>query len=292
MTTLRTLLLTALAMFAFAANSVLCRLALHKASIDPASFASVRLVSGALVLALLLRRKSGAAAHSPAPSPSPVSARPDWIAATMLWVYVVCFSFAYLSLAAGTGALILFGAVQLTMFSVGMASGERFAPMAWAGLALSVAGFVHLVSPGIEAPAPWGAALMALAGIAWGVYSLRGRKVGDPLAATANNFLRASPLALAMSVVLASSMQASASGIALAIASGAITSGLGYVVWYAALRGLTSLRAAAVQLSVPPIAAIGGALLLAETITTRLWLDSLAILGGITLVLMARAHRP
>ena len=288
MTTLRTLLLTALAMFAFAANSVLCRLALHKASIDPASFASVRLVSGALVLALLLRRKTGAAAHSP----SPVSAGPDWIAATMLWVYVTCFSFAYLSLAAGTGALILFGAVQLTMFSVGMASGERFAPMAWAGLALSVAGFVHLVSPGIEAPAPWGAALMALAGIAWGVYSLRGRKVGDPLAATANNFLRASPLALAMSVVLASSMQASASGIALAIASGAITSGLGYVVWYAALRGLTSLRAAAVQLSVPPIAAIGGALLLAETITTRLWLDSLAILGGITLVLMARAHRP
>ena len=278
----RTLLLTALAMLAFAANSVLCRLALQQVSIDPASFASVRLVSGALMLALLLRIKGGAAPSA--------SARPDWPAALMLWIYVACFSFAYVSLSAGTGALILFGTVQLTMFSVGLWAGERFAPLAWAGLALSVAGLVYLVSPGVTAPAPLGAALMATAGIAWGVYSLRGRKAPDALAATAANFLRAAPLALVLSLALVSSLKVSASGVALAVASGAITSGIGYVIWYAALRGLTALRAAAVQLSVPPIAAFGGALLLAEPITPRLWLATLAILGGIALVLLARAR--
>ena len=174
MTPLRTVALTAVAMLAFAANSLLCRLALQQASIDPASFGSLRLVAGALVLGAIVRLRAGPAR----------SARIDWVAAAMLWVYVACFSFAYLALAAGTGALILFGAVQLTMFSVGLRAGERFSSAAWTGLALAVAGLVYLVSPGIAAPAPASAALMAAAGVAWGIYSLRGRGAGDPIAAT------------------------------------------------------------------------------------------------------------
>jgi drug/metabolite transporter (DMT)-like permease len=282
--TLRTLLLTSVAMLAFAANSLLCRLALQQASIDPASFGSVRLVSGALVLAAIVRLRSGPQA----------AARTDWLAAAMLWTYVACFSFAYLTLAAGTGALILFGAVQLTMFGVGLHAGERFTPAAWAGLALALGGLVYLLSPGIAAPAPQGAALMAVAGIAWGVYSLRGRGAGDPVAATAGNFLRAAPLALGLSLLFASTFKVSATGLALAIASGALTSGLGYVVWYAALPGLTALRAATVQLSVPPLTAAAGVLLLSEALSMRLVLASAAILGGIALVLFSRtlATRP
>ena len=278
--TLRTLALTALAMLAFAANSVLCRLALQHQAIDPASFASVRLVSGALVLAVIVRLRS----------PASAPARTDLIAAAVLWVYVAFFSFAYVLLSAGSGALILFGAVQLTMFGAGLRAGERFAPLAWAGLALSVGGLVYLVSPGLQAPAPVGAALMAVAGIAWGVYSLRGRNVPDALAATARNFLLAAPVALAASLLLEAQFSASASGVALAVASGAVTSGIGYVIWYAALGGLSTLRASAVQLSVPPIAALGGALVLAEPITPRLGLASLAILGGVALVLSTHSR--
>ena len=281
----RTALLTALAMLAFAANSLLTRLALQGQHIDPASFGSVRLASGALVLAAIVRWRVDPAA----------AARRDWLAAVMLWVYVVCFSYAYLTLAAGTGALILFGAVQLTMFGAGLARGERFVPLAWAGFALAVGGLVVLVSPGLAAPEPLGAALMAGAGIAWGVYSLRGRGAGEPVAATAGNFARATPLALAVSVVafgLGGPVKADAAGLVLAVASGGLTSGIGYVIWYAALPGLSALRAASVQLAVPPLAAAGGVLLLAEPLTPRLALSSLAILGGIALVLAARRPPP
>ena len=267
-------------MVAFAANSLLCRLALAQPRIDPGSFGSIRLVSGALVLALIVRMRAG----SDAPS------RSDWLAATMLFAYVALFSFAYLSLSAGTGALILFGAVQLTMLGAGLRAGERFAPAAWAGLVAAVAGLVYLVSPGVSAPAPLGATSMALAGAAWGVYSLRGRGIADPLAATASNFARAVPLALALSVLTAGTVHADGPGVALAVASGALSSGIGYVIWYAALRGLTAMRAATVQLSVPPIAAIGGALMLAEPLTPRLMVASAAILGGIAVVLATRAR--
>jgi drug/metabolite transporter (DMT)-like permease len=276
----RTALLTAVAMVAFAANSLLCRLALQEPLIDPPSFGSIRLVSGALTLALIARMKS---------PPSP-SARPDWLAAAMLFAYVAFFSFAYLTLSAGTGALILFGAVQITMFSVGLRAGEAFRPMAWAGFVLAVAGLVYLVSPGLTAPPLLGAVLMAAAGVAWGAYSLRGRGVADPLAATAGNFLRATLFALGLSLLLATRAHASATGVVLAIVSGAITSGIGYVIWYAALNGLSAMRAATVQLSVPPLAAFGGALLLSEAVTTRLALSSAAILGGIAIVLTSRAH--
>lgn len=281
MSTLRTLLLTGAAMLAFAANSLLCRLALAQARIDPASFGSIRLASGSLALALIVRLR-----------PRPQGAAPcvDWLAAAMLFAYVALFSFAYLSLPAGTGALILFGAVQLTMLGAGLRAGERFAPAAWGGLAAAIAGLVYLVSPGIAAPAPLGAASMALAGAAWGVYSLRGRGIADPLAATASNFARAVPLAAALSLVAVAAAHADAAGVALAVASGALTSGIGYVIWYAALRGLSAMRAATVQLSVPPIAAIGGVLMLSEPLTSRLLAASVAVLGGIAVVLATRAR--
>ncbi len=282
-TTARTIALTALAMLAFAANSLLCRLALQQQSIDAASFGSVRLVSGALVLWAIVHVRSGARAQ----------ARTDWLAATMLWAYVAGFSFAYITLPAGTGALILFGAVQLTMFSAGLASGERFTLIAWGGFALAAAGLLYLVSPGLTAPPLPGTLLMAAAGIAWGVYSLRGRGGGEAVAATAGNFMRAAPLALlvsAASFLFIGAPHASASGITLAIASGAVTSGLGYVIWYAALPHLTSLRAATVQLSVPPLAALGGVWWLSEALSMRVVLSSGAILGGIALVLLSRAR--
>jgi drug/metabolite transporter (DMT)-like permease len=282
-TTARTIALTTLAMLAFAANSLLCRLALQQQSIDAASFGSVRLVSGALVLWAIVRWRAGPV----------VRPRSDWLAATMLWVYVAGFSLAYVTLPAGSGALILFGAVQLTMFAVGLRSGERFTPLAWAGFALAVGGLLYLVSPGLAAPPLTGTLLMAAAGVAWGVYSLRGRGAGEPVAATAGNFMRAVPLALIVSVLsiaFAGAPHASANGLALAIASGAVTSGLGYVLWYAALPHLSSLRAATVQLAVPPLAALGGVWWLSEALSMRLVLASAATLSGIALVLASRAR--
>ncbi|GAC1334950.1 MAG: DMT family transporter [Collimonas sp.] len=279
---LQAIVLTAAAMLAFAANSLLCRLALQQRGIDPASFASIRLVSGAITLAVIVRFKT------PRLSPG----HTDWLAATMLFAYVAFFSFAYLTLPAGTGALILFGAVQLTMLIVGLRSGEMFGPGAWLGLALAVAGLVYLVSPGVAAPPLLGAALMAIAGVAWGVYSLRGRGVADPLAATAGNFARAVPLTLLLSLLFVANAYADAAGVALAIASGALTSGIGYVIWYAALSKLSAMRAATVQLSVPLIAAFGGVAFLSEAITPRLVAASVAILGGIALVLTSKSQKP
>ncbi|WP_431822609.1 DMT family transporter [Burkholderia sp. F1] len=275
----RTVLLTTAAMFAFASNSLLCRLALRDAQIDAASFGSLRLVSGALMLAIVARAGAG--------RPPP---RADWLAAAMLFAYVACFSFAYLSVSAATGALILFGAVQLTMFAAGLHAGERFAAPGWVGMAAAVAGLLYLVSPGVSAPTPGGVVLMSAAGVAWGVYSLRGRGLADPLAATAGNFLRAAPMALALSAAFAGHFHPTMRGALLAVASGALTSGIGYVIWYAALKHLTAMRAAAVQLSVPPIAACGAVLFLAERPTWRLAIASAAILGGIALVLASRAH--
>lgn len=307
----RTVGLTVVAMLAFAANSLLCRLALQQGAIDAASFGSVRLVSGALALGLILqwRFRANAAnaanatnanatnanaanatnpANAAGVASAPTRPAPDWWAAAMLWAYVACFSFAYLSLSAGTGALILFGCVQLTMFAAGLRAGERFSPRAWGGFVAALAGLVYLVSPGLAAPPLLGAVLMAAAGVAWGLYSLRGRRAGDALAATGANFRRATPMALALSALSLSAFHASGVGVLLAVLSGAVTSGLGYVVWYAALRGLTALRAATVQLSVPPLAALGGALLLSEALTPRLLLASAAILGGVAAVLFSR----
>ena len=277
----RTVLLTVVAMGAFAANSLLCRLALGQELIDAATFTTVRVISGAVSLSLIaaFRRRT----HDRGTA--------DWRAAAMLFTYMAFFSFAYLSLSAGTGALILFGAVQLTMFIFALRQGEHFPLLSWAGLTLAILGLIYLVSPGVTAPDPWGAVLMAIAGIAWGFYSLLGRDAADPLEATARNFVYSVPLVLVVSLFYLDDFSSSSNGLALAVASGAITSGGGYVIWYAALRGLTATRAATVQLSVPAIAAFGGIVMLSEEITLRLLLASAATLGGVAIVLARRAAK-
>lgn len=267
-------------MLAFAANSVLCRLALGPGLIDAASFTAVRVVSGAAVLGLILLLRKDRA-----------QAAPDWRSVITLFIYMAFFSFAYLSLAVGTGALVLFGCVQLTMFIVALKSGENFSAISWAGLALAMAGLIYLVSPGLTAPNPLGAGLMAIAGIAWGLYSLIGRSVTDPVRATAYNFIYSVPLVIVTSLIFIADLQVSMRGASLAAASGAIASGIGYVIWYAALRGLRATSAATVQLSAPVIAAIGGVILLSEEVTPRLLFASAATLGGIALVLGQRADK-
>ena len=218
-------------------------------------------------------------------------AAPDWRSVITLFIYMAFFSFAYLSLAVGTGALVLFGCVQLTMFIVALKSGENFSAISWAGLALAMAGLIYLVSPGLTAPNPLGAGLMAIAGIAWGLYSLIGRSATDPVRATAYNFIYSVPLVIVTSLIFIADLQVSMRGASLAAASGAIASSIGYVIWYAALRGLRATSAATVQLSAPVIAAIGGVILLSEEVTPRLLFASAATLGGIALVLGQRADK-
>lgn len=273
---MRTALWTGCALLAFAANSILCRLALRDGSIDPGSFTVLRLASGALVLWPLAR--SLAAKRDPG----------SWRSGLALFAYAAAFSFAYLGLTAGTGALLLFGAVQVTMIVAGLWGGERPHPVQWAGFLGAVAGLVVLVAPGITAPPPVASAMMLAAGIAWGVYSLRGRGVADPIAATASNFARSVVPVLLLGLVGIGRLDVTPKGAALAIASGAVTSGMGYVVWYAALRGLTATRAAMAQLAVPAIAAIGGVVLLGESISPRLVAGSAAILGGVGLAVAWR----
>lgn len=282
-------LATLLAMLAFAANSLLCRLALGAGSIDAASFGSWRMVSGAATLAVLLSLKQR---RWPL---NVVAFRLQLPNALMLFLYMAGFSFAYLSLAAGTGALILFGSVQLTMFVVALRSGEHFPPLSWIGWVMATGGLLYLIMPGLQAPDPIGAVLMAIAGIAWGIYSLLGRKSQDPLAATAMNFILGIPLMLlvilAQFMIAPEDLHASARGVALAIASGAVASGCGYVIWYAVLPHHPATRSAAVQLSVPALAALGGVLLLGEELTVRLALAAVLTLGGVGLVLVQRAAR-
>ncbi|RRV82242.1 DMT family transporter [Stutzerimonas stutzeri] len=277
--TTRTLLLTALAMLAFAGNSILCRIALRDTAIDPASFTGLRIVAGALTLWLLLRVDR---------ADQPLGG--DWVGAMALFVYAACFSFAYIDLDAGAGALLLFGAVQLSMAAWGLLRGERFSAGQLAGLLLAVSGLVILLLPGSSTPRLDGALLMILSGIAWGVYSLRGRGAATPLAATAGNFLRAVPLAAVLCLLSLGQQTWDWPGVAYALLSGALTSGVGYAIWYAALPGLAAIQAASVQLSVPLLAAIAGAVLLGEAMTTTLLLAGTAILGGIALVLRIR-HR-
>ena len=275
-----TALATVVALVAFASNSILCRLALGSRLIDPASFTTVRIVSGAVVLAAL-------AAFSRARR-TRATTRAGWTSAAYLFAYAIAFSFSYTSLGASTGALILFPSVQMTMLAAALRGGERPRPLEWLGLSVALAGLVYLVMPGLEAPSPTGAALMVVAGVAWGLYSLRGRGSPDPLGDTARNFICAVPFALVASAVALSRAQRSADGVALAVVSGAVSSGLGYVIWYAALRGLSATRAATVQLAVPIIAAVGGIVFLAELLTTRLVVAGILILGGVGMALAAR----
>lgn len=277
----RTLTWTALALTAFAANSLLCRRALGHTTLDAASFSTIRLVSGAAVLWAIARARNRVAAGTSG----------SWGSAALLFLYAVPFSFAYVLLSAGTGALILFGAVQTTMLAAALVSGERPHVFQWTGLLLALGGLLYLVIPGLTAPSPTGCALMAVAGASWGFYSLRGRRPADPLAETAGNFARAVPMALGISLLAASHAGWSTEGAVLAVLSGALASGLGYLAWFAALPGLTATRAASVQLAVPVLAAAGGVILLAEPVTLRLVVAAVLILGGVALVIARTGPR-
>jgi drug/metabolite transporter (DMT)-like permease len=272
---MRLFILTFLAMIAFAGNSLICRLALTQTRIDAASFTFIRILSGAVALWLVvtIRKRTSPKAGS-------------WASALALFAYAAAFSFAYISLSAGTGALLLFGAVQATMILWGLCKGEWLRTRQWLGLALAVGGLVALLFPGLSAPPIDGALLMLCAGIAWGIYSLRGKGVGDPVTTTAGNFLRAILFAAVLSIALLPWLKLDRTGVGYAILSGALASGIGYIIWYSALPGLKAASAATVQLSVPVLAAAAGILFLRESITLRFLLASLAILGGIALVVL------
>ena len=293
----RILILTLLAMIAFASNSLLCRAALKETSVDAASFTFLRIFSGAMALWLLMcvRRKASVdrttAVFSTLLSQRPLLRDGSWPSALALFVYAAALSFAYLALSAGTGALLLFGAVQATMILWGLHKGERLGIIQIAGFFLAVTGLVVLVLPGLSAPPLASSILMLGAGVAWGIYSLRGKGERNAATATAGNFLRAVPFATALVIIFAPWTHVDLPGIAYAITSGAVTSGLGYVIWYRALAGLKAASAATVQLSVPVLAATGGILLLGEPITLRYLLASIAVLGGIALVVVT-PHSP
>ncbi len=281
-------------MIAFASNSLLCRLALKQTNIDAASFTFVRIFSGAVALWLLvkLRNASAVAAVSDRrinrvdAQRAPLQG--NWPSALALYIYAAAFSFAYLSLSAGMGALLLFGAVQATMILWGFRKGERLGPIQTIGFLAAMGGLIALVFPGLSAPPLFGSTLMLSAGVAWGIYSLRGKRENNPARATAGNFQRAVPFAAVVSVAMMKQHHFDSLGATYAVLSGAITSGLGYVIWYSALPGLKATSAATVQLSVPVLAAIGGILLLGEPLTLRFVLASIAILGGIALVVTGK----
>ncbi|MFI5029312.1 MAG: DMT family transporter [Reyranellales bacterium] len=275
----RLVLITTLAMLAFAANSLLCRVALRDTTIDAASFTAIRLASGAAMLALIVRGRGG----------RPMEAG-SWAAAVCLFGYAAFFSFAYTQLSAATGAILLFGAVQTSMLSWGFVIGERLRRLQIAGLLAALAGLVYMLLPGLSAPPLLGAAFMIAAGLSWTGYSMLGRETKDPLKATAGNFLRTVPFAALLFLTHQAGQYTGTSvdhtGVLYAVLSGAITSGLGYVLWYAALPALTATSAAVIQLCVPAIAALGGVVLLAEPLSSRLVIASLIIMGGIALTIL------
>jgi drug/metabolite transporter (DMT)-like permease len=275
---MRIFVVTFLAMLAFAGNSLLCRMALRHTSLDAASFTTIRLISGALALWMVVQatRRS----HT---------GDGNWLSATALFVYASAFSFAYTTLPAATGALLLFGAVQATMIGVGIWNGERLRGAQIVGVAFAIAGLLALLMPGLSAPPLRGSILMLTAGVSWGTYSVRGRGAGDPTRVTAGNFLRAVPIAIALNLLMRDSTSLDGAGMCYAVLSGALTSGLGYAIWYTALPALRTMSAATVQLSVPALAALGGVLMLGEDLTLRLVGASVAIIGGIALVILQKS---
>jgi drug/metabolite transporter (DMT)-like permease len=275
----RMTILTSLAMIAFAGNSLLCRVALKHTGIDAASFTTIRLISGAIILWLVVRfRRNTLNGHG------------SWVSAFALFAYAAGFSFAYVSLPTATGALLLFGAVQATMIGYGLVVGERLLKLQIFGLMIATGGIVVLLLPGLSAPPLMGSVLMLGAGIAWGIYSVRGKGAGDPTRVSAGNFLRAVPIAVVLSISTFDSSSLDSAGLGYAVASGALASGIGYAIWYTVVPTLKATSASTVQLSVPVIAALGGIVFLAEHITLRLALASVAILGGIMLVIKEKGH--
>lgn len=272
---------TFIALIAFAANSVLCRLALGNQTIDAPGFTIIRLLSGALVLAIVLK-----VSHKG----TIVKSKGSWYSSIMLFLYAVTFSFAYITLDTGTGALILFGAVQITIILMSIYSGNKLYLLEWIGVIIAFIGFVYLILPGVNTPSISGFILMTVAGIAWGIYTLNGRFSKNPLLDTTYNFIRTVPLIIILLFVTIKNGHYSSEGIWLAIISGGITSGIGYTIWYVALGGLTHTQAAVVQLLVPVIAAFGGVLFVSEKITSRLSIASLLILGGILIVVLGKKN--
>lgn len=277
--TLRTLLLTMLAMLAFAGNSLLCRVALRESQIDPASFTALRLAAGALVLWLLLLIRRQHAKGSG-----------NWFGAIALFGYAAAFSYAYVDLDAGAGALLLFGAVQLSMVSWGLIQGERLSRLQIGGMIMAAGGLTALLVPGTSTPSASSSLLMVIAGSAWGAYSLLGKRTPDPLAATAGNFIRTLPMVAVLCLIAWNDAEWDKAGVIYALLSGGLASGIGYAIWYAAIPGLAAVQAASVQLSVPLITTLGGILLLGEAMTGRLLAAGLAILGGIILVLRFKSR--
>lgn len=275
----KTLFTTTFALFAFAANSIFCRLALGERSIDASSFTVIRLFSGAVVL-LMIMRLFGKKVKS--------GSKGSWSATSMLFIYASTFSFAYLSLDTGTGALILFGAVQLTMITIALISGDRLHLAEWIGVSIAFGGFVFLVLPTVTTPSFVGFALMTIAGVAWGVYTLMGRRSKSPLSDTTYNFTRTLPLIVVMGLFFIQNASLTQKGVILAVLSGAIASGIGYTIWYVALGGLSATVAALAQLLVPVIAALGGVVFVSESLSIRFLLSASMILGGISLVVFGK----
>ncbi|HEX4997753.1 MAG TPA: DMT family transporter [Terriglobia bacterium] len=278
-----TVVLTAFTLIAFAGNSLLCRMALGSHHIDPVSFTAIRLASGAAAL-IPISRLFGESASG--------ESRASWISGLALFAYAFAFSLAYVSLTTGTGALLLFGAVQVTMIGAALKSGERLRRRHWIGLGVAVAGLIYLLLPGISAPNPLGAFMMCVAGMAWGIYSLRGKDAQAPARMTAGNFLRSAPMALAAVLatvlVAAQSIRLEPIGVALALVSGVLTSGLGYVLWYRVLRVSTTTQASIVQLLAPVLAAFGGITFLSESLSFRLLAASVMVLGGVSVAVRRR----
>lgn len=274
-------MLTVLALIALAANSVLCRLAFENNAIDASSFTIIRLLSGTIVLLIIIAVSQNLTG---------TTAKGSWTASFMLFLYAITFSFAYISLDTGIGALILFGSVQITMILMSLLSGTRLHFAEWVGVTTAFTGFVYLVLPGVSAPSMTGLFLMTVAGIAWGIYTLKGRDSKSPLMDTAYNFLRTTPLVILLTFITINNAHYSSEGILLALLSGGITSGIGYTIWYIALGGLSSTQAAVLQLSVPVIAAFGGVIFLSEQITFRLSVSATLVLGGILIVVLGRYY--
>jgi len=274
--------LTSIALVAFAANSVLCRIAFQGGSIDPISFTSIRLVAGALVLICITRltREGGK-------KPSLVK---SWRSGLALFTYAISFSLAYLSLTAGTGALLLFGAVQLTMIITALRSGEQMSGGQWIGSSIAIIGLVYLLLPGISTPSPKGAMLMVLSGIAWAAYTIAGKGVTTPIAMNAGNFLWAAAMSLIVSILTFSQTSFETKGLLLAVISGGLTSGIGYAIWYKVLPSLSTTQASMLQLLVPPLATIGGVLFITEPFTARIAISSVLILGGVGLTVLIKTR--
>ena len=276
---MKIVLYTGFALIAFAFNSILCRMALGSGEADAASFTGVRLASGAMMLALI-------AASSGKTKKAIKSGH--WASAFFLFLYAIAFSFAYLGLTAGTGALILFGSVQMTIVGVALAKGDRPRAFEWVGLVAAFGGLVYLVFPGLSSPPLMASILMSSAGIAWGFYTIRGKGSNDPLADTAGNFLRSVPMIVVVAMVILPQLEITLRGFILAVLSGALASGLGYTVWYAALKHHTPTRTAVLQLSVPVLVAILGMVLLGEAATARLYIAGTLILGGIAMTVVRK----